>query len=112
NIIPGIGFSPDRLLQARLFSYTDAQRHRVGINAKELAVNQSPTKNSVQHFEDEVRNAATENLNNIYENEDDHYTQPGLFYTKALNAEQRETMIQNIVEAMREISGPTKHVVI
>src|SRR5690606_10156533 len=68
NIIPGIGFSPDRLLQARLFSYTDAQRHRVGINAKELAVNQSSTKNSVQHFEDEVRNAATANLTNIYEN--------------------------------------------
>ncbi len=30
NVVPGIGFSPDRMLQARLFSYGDAQRYRLG----------------------------------------------------------------------------------
>lgn len=32
NFVPGIGPSPDRLLQGRLFSYEDTQRHRVGVN--------------------------------------------------------------------------------
>jgi len=32
NVVPGIGFSPDRMLQARLFSYGDAQRYRLGVN--------------------------------------------------------------------------------
>lgn len=39
NIVPGIGFSPDRLLQARLFSYGDAQRYRLGINHHQIPVN-------------------------------------------------------------------------
>src|SRR5260370_118038 len=32
NIVPGIGFSPDRMLQGRLFSYGDTQRYRLGVN--------------------------------------------------------------------------------
>src|SRR3954447_3922326 len=32
NIVPGIGFSPDKMLQARLFSYGDTQRYRLGVN--------------------------------------------------------------------------------
>ncbi len=32
NVVPGIGFSPDRMLQARIFSYADAHRYRVGIH--------------------------------------------------------------------------------
>jgi catalase len=39
NIVPGIGFSPDRLLQGRLFSYGDAQRYRLGINHHQIPVN-------------------------------------------------------------------------
>jgi catalase len=39
NIVPGIGFSPDRLLQARLFSYGDAQRYRLGVNHHQIPVN-------------------------------------------------------------------------
>ena len=30
TIVPGISFSPDRMLQGRLFSYADAQRYRLG----------------------------------------------------------------------------------
>ncbi|MCA8241927.1 catalase [Burkholderia sp. AU32262] len=39
NVVPGIGFSPDRLLQGRLFSYGDAQRYRLGINHHQIPVN-------------------------------------------------------------------------
>jgi len=39
NVVPGIGFSPDRMLQARLFSYGDAQRYRLGVNFNHIPVN-------------------------------------------------------------------------
>jgi catalase len=39
NIVPGISFSPDKMLQARLFSYGDAQRYRLGVNLHQIPVN-------------------------------------------------------------------------
>ncbi|NLW52688.1 MAG: catalase [Tissierellia bacterium] len=39
NIVPGISYSPDRMLQGRLFAYGDAQRYRVGVNAHQIPVN-------------------------------------------------------------------------
>jgi catalase len=39
NIVPGVGFSPDKMLQGRLFAYGDAQRYRLGINHKSIPVN-------------------------------------------------------------------------
>jgi catalase len=39
NVVPGIGFSPDRMLQGRLFSYGDAQRYRLGVNFHQIPVN-------------------------------------------------------------------------
>jgi len=39
NIVPGISFSPDRMLQGRLFSYGDAQRYRLGVNHHQIPVN-------------------------------------------------------------------------
>ncbi len=39
NVVPGIGFSPDRMLQGRLFSYGDAQRYRLGVNHYQIPVN-------------------------------------------------------------------------
>jgi catalase len=39
NVPPGIGFSPDKMLQARLFSYGDAQRYRLGVNHQQIPVN-------------------------------------------------------------------------
>jgi catalase len=41
NVVPGIGFSPDRMLQGRLFSYGDAQRYRLGVNHHLIPVNQA-----------------------------------------------------------------------
>ena len=39
NVVPGIGFSPDKMLQGRLFSYGDAQRYRLGVNHGHIPVN-------------------------------------------------------------------------
>jgi len=47
NIVPGIGFSPDKMLQARVFSYADAHRYRLGTHYEALPVNapKSPVYN-------------------------------------------------------------------
>ena len=39
NVVPGISFSPDKMLQARLFSYGDTQRYRLGVNFNHIPVN-------------------------------------------------------------------------
>ncbi|HHX61686.1 MAG TPA: catalase [Epulopiscium sp.] len=41
NVVLGISFSPDRMLQGRLFSYGDAQRYRLGVNHHQIPVNQA-----------------------------------------------------------------------
>jgi catalase len=48
NIVPGIGHSPDKMLQARVFSYADAHRHRIGTHYEALPVNQP--KCPVHHY--------------------------------------------------------------
>ena len=39
NLVPGIGVSPDKMLQSRLFNYADAQRYRLGTNYQQIPVN-------------------------------------------------------------------------
>lgn len=39
NLVPGIGASPDKMLQGRLLAYQDAHRYRVGVNHNQLPVN-------------------------------------------------------------------------
>lgn len=39
HVVPGIGFSPDKMLQGRLFAYGDAQRYRLGVNHMQIPVN-------------------------------------------------------------------------
>lgn len=144
NLISGISFSPDKMLQGRLFSYPDAQRYRVGVNAHLLEVNRCPFEvNNYQRdgamaesrnyedapnyfpnsFDNIQPDANYKNLEydldstnvahfNRNENDDDHYTQPGLLFTKAMNQEQREHLIQNIITSMRGISGPKKDEII
>lgn len=49
NVPPGIGFSPDKMLQGRLFAYPDAQRYRVGANYQLLPVNRP--HNAVNNYQ-------------------------------------------------------------
>ena len=39
SVVPGISFSPDKMLQGRLFSYGDTQRYRLGVNHSQIPVN-------------------------------------------------------------------------
>lgn len=48
NIVPGIGHSPDKMLQARIFSYADAHRYRLGTHYEALPVN--APKCPVHHY--------------------------------------------------------------
>ncbi|MEU5658554.1 catalase [Streptomyces sp. NPDC047737] len=49
NFVPGIGPSPDKMLQGRLFAYADAQRYRLGINHTQLPVN-APKAATVDNY--------------------------------------------------------------
>ena len=48
NVVPGIGHSPDKMLQARVFSYADAHRYRLGTHYEALPVNQPRV--AVNHY--------------------------------------------------------------
>jgi len=55
NIVPGIGFSPDKMLQGRLFSYGDAQRYRLGVNHNQIPVNKPRCPVSGYHRDGAMR---------------------------------------------------------
>ena len=42
NVVDGIGYSPDKMLQGRLLSYPDAHRYRLGVNYEQIPVNKCP----------------------------------------------------------------------
>lgn len=50
NLVPGVGASPDKMLQARLFAYADAQRYRIGANYNQLPVN-CPHASQANHYQ-------------------------------------------------------------
>src|SRR5699024_3385552 len=60
SLVEGIGFSPDKMLLARAFSYSDAHRYRLGANSDQLPVNRpvvqvntfSQDGNATQRFAD------------------------------------------------------------
>jgi len=52
NFVPGIGPSPDKMLQGRLFAYADAHRYRVGINHTQLPVNAPHATSARNHGRD------------------------------------------------------------
>ncbi len=55
NIVDGIGFSPDKMLQGRLFSYGDAQRYRLGVNHHQIPVNKPRVEVHAYHRDGAMR---------------------------------------------------------
>ena len=55
NVVPGIGFSPDKMLQGRLFSYGDAQRYRLGVNHHLIPVNSAKIEHHSYHRDGAMR---------------------------------------------------------
>jgi catalase len=137
NVVPGIGFSPDRLLQGRLFSYGDTQRYRLGINHHQIPVNASRVAHAHSFHRDggmrvdgnlggnvnyepnrfgdfaQDRNASEPPLAagtvDRYDHraDDDYYTQPGMLFALFDDA-QRQRLFGNIA---RHINGVPQEIV-
>ena len=54
-VVPGIGFSPDKMLQGRLFAYGDAQRYRLGVNHHQIPVNRPRCFTNPSHRDGQMR---------------------------------------------------------
>ncbi len=70
NIVPGISWSPDKMLQARIFSYADAHRHRLGTHYEQIPVNKPKCPYHHYHRDGEMNTyggIATGNPNAYYE---------------------------------------------
>jgi catalase len=85
NVVPGIGFSPDKVLQGRILSYPDAQRYRLGVNHESLPVNrpQCPVhtyhRDGAMRFDGNSGNAPNYEPNSFGgPQEDPSYRQPPL----------------------------------
>jgi catalase len=132
NIVPGIGFSPDKMLQGRIMSYADAHRYRIGVNYAALPVNHPHNKVNTYHrdgnmrFDDNYGGAVNYEPNSMggpvqdqqflepplkisgdadrYDHRvgNDDYSQPGDLF-RLMNASQKEQLFSNIAEAMQGV---------
>ncbi|WP_348628219.1 catalase [Rhizobium sp. WW_1] len=137
NIVPGIGYSPDKMLQARLFSYGDAQRYRVGVNHHQIPVNAPKCPFHSYHRDGAMRtdgnlggtptywpNSRGEWTDQPHLNEppleitgaaahwdhrvdDDYYQQPGDLFRKMTPA-QRQALFDNTARAMGDARAEVK----
>lgn len=136
KIVPGIGFSPDKMLQGRLFSYSDTHRYRLGTNYELLPPNKAHSEvNSYQRdgamrFDDNGGGSVNyepnsfggpqespEDKQDAFEvsgiadsvpyDRDDHYTQAGDLY-RLLSEEERARLVENIVNHMRPVKEEIK----
>jgi catalase len=131
NVVPGIGFSPDRMLQGRLFSYGDAQRYRLGVNHYQIPVNKPKCPFHNPHRDGSMRVDGNEGSTIHYEpnsygqweeskefaepasqldgdafhydhrEDDDYYTQPGNLF-RIMSPEQQQVLFENTA---RNIGG-------
>ncbi|CCO24749.1 catalase [Maridesulfovibrio hydrothermalis] len=129
NIVPGISFSPDKMLQGRLFSYGDAQRYRLGVNHHLIPVNAARcpvhgySRDGTMRVDGNYGSALGYEPNSYGEwqeqpdfaellldvdggvdrwnhrEDDDYYTQPGLLFN-LMNAEQQKVLFENTARGM------------
>jgi catalase len=132
NIVPGIGFSPDKMLQGRIFAYADAHRYRVGTHYEMLPVNRPRCPVHHYHadgsmlFETPDRGHAWYEPNSFggpvqderfkepplkiagdadrwdHRAGNDDYTQPGILF-RLMGQEAQERLMNNIAEAMQGV---------
>ena len=67
NIVPGIGFSPDKMLQARVFAYADAHRYRIGTHYGSLPVNHARVPVHQYYADGQMRFDAPKGTDAYYE---------------------------------------------
>lgn len=129
NVVPGIGYSPDRMLQARLFSYGDAQRYRLGVNHYQIPVNKPKCPFHNPHRDGAMRVDGNEGATIHYEpnsygqwkeskeyaepamplegdafhydhrEDEDYFTQPGNLF-RIMSPEQQQVLFENTARNM------------
>lgn len=67
NVVSGISFSPDKMLQARIFSYPDAHRYRVGTHYEMLPVNRPIVEVNTYHADGSMNYEIKEPTDAYYE---------------------------------------------
>ncbi|MDX9743876.1 MAG: catalase [Arcobacteraceae bacterium] len=67
NVVSGINFSPDKMLQARIFSYPDAHRYRVGTHYEMLPVNRPIVEVNTYHADGSMNYEIKEPYDTYYE---------------------------------------------
>jgi catalase len=132
NIVPGIGFSPDKMLQARIFAYADAHRYRVGTHYEALPVNRPKTQINTYHADGSMRFDSPKGTDAYYEpnsfngpvqtksaqeppmpirgdadrhnhrDGNDDFTQPGNLF-RMFGADQKKRLFANIAAAMQGV---------
>jgi catalase len=132
NIVPGMGYSPDKMLQARLISYPDAHRYRLGVNYDSLPVNKpqcpfhtynrdgamrfdgnsgAAVNYEPNSFDGPTQNPAFRERPRIitgsvdrhnHRLDSDYYTQPGNLF-RLMKPDARQRLIGNIVASMRPV---------
>ena len=131
NQVPGIGHSPDKMLQFRIVSYADAHRYRLGVNYESLPVNSARCPVHSYHrdgamrfdgndggavnyepnsFGGPVEGGASEPPLKIDGDADrydhragnDDYTQAGDLF-RLMTPDQRQRLIDNLVRAMQSV---------
>jgi catalase len=136
NVVPGIGFSPDKMLQGRLFSYGDAQRYRLGVNHHSIPVNAPKCPFHSYHRDGSMRVDNNFGATIGYEpnskgewqeqpdfteppldlegaagrwnhrEDSDYYSQPGALF-RLMSSEQKQVLFDNTARAMQ---GTTRDV--
>ena len=103
HIVPGIGFSPDKFLQGRLFSYGDAQRYRLGVNHNHIPVNKSKVPANEYH-----RDGAMYRFDPNDDPTDDNFRAGGLLYN-VMTEDKRQLLIDNTVRNMEGVHDNIKY---
>jgi catalase len=129
NVVPGISFSPDRMLQARLFSYNDTVRYRLGVNFYQIPVNAPKCPVMSYHRDGKMRvdgnlggtTSFNPNSAGLWDNQpefaepplpiegeaahydhyadDDHWEQPGNLF-RLMTPAQQQALFENTARAM------------
>jgi catalase len=132
QVVPGIGFSPDKMLQARLFSYGDAQRYRLGVNLHQIPVNAPRCTVHSFHRDGAMRVDGNHGSTLAYEPnsygewqeqpdfrepplslegagdhwnhrvDEDYYSQPGALF-RLMGAKQKQALFENTARAMQGV---------
>jgi catalase len=137
HIVPGISFSPDKMLQARLFSYSDAARYRLGVNHHQIPVNAPKCPFHSYHRDGAMRVDGNQGATTTYvpnsrsewdeqpdfgepplaldgaaahwdhRVEEDYYEQPGNLF-RMMSSIQQQTLFENTARAMEGVSTPIR----